>query len=462
MNKVWLFRIWFSLGLLALILSISDRATAMQKKWATQEGAPLILVLTADGPLTPTMAEYLGRGLRLAEQQQAEAVILELNTPGGSIDLMNRMVKEIRNSPIPVIVYISPRGAMAASAGTVLTLAGHASAMAPNTTIGAASPVDMSGQDLQETIQAKEKNLLKATVRSLAERRGEKAIALAEETIENAVAVSDQEALAAHLVDFIATDTTALLRQLNGFRVETSLGEKELDTAFAMVEPIPPTIIERLLGALTNPNILVLLMNLGVAAILIEISSPGGWVAGFIGVVCLALSIYGLGIVPVNWFGIIFLVIAFALFILDIKAPTHGALTAAGVGSLIVGALVLFNTPVDAPGFQPVSIPLVVASSLITGAMFLTILIFALRAQKAPVRMGMQSLVGRTGNVTAELNPRGQVQLGGELWSAELIQGPLPVPKGTRVQVIGVEGLKLLVQRVVEENTDVTTQNLPG
>jgi membrane-bound serine protease (ClpP class) len=341
-----------------------------------------------------------------------------------------------------------PRGAMAGSAGTLITLAGHAAAMAPETAIGAASPVDAQGQDLGETIAAKEKNILKATVRSLADRRGPRAVELAERTIDFAEAASAKEALEVGLVDFIASDLDDLLRQLDGYTVVLPSGESRLSTANAEIKPVPYSFIELLLNMLTNPNIVFLLITIGVQAILIEISSPGGWVAGFIGVVCLALATYGLGILPVNWFGILFLIVAFVLFILDIKAPTHGALTVAGVSSLIVGALVLFNSP-NVPQFQRVSVPLVVGMSLLTGATFFTILLFALRAQRAPVRMGQESLVGRSGIVRIPLTPVGTVQLASELWTAEPDQGEGTLPTGTRVRVVRVEGVRLYVRKIL-------------
>jgi len=393
------------------------------------------------------MLGYLERGIRTAEQRDAELLVFQLNTPGGSIDLMQGMVEAIRASAVPVVVYVAPRGAMAGSAGTLITLAGHAAAMAPETAIGAASPVDAQGQDLGETIAAKEKNILKATVRSLAERRGPKAVDLAERTIEVAEAASAKEALEVGLIDFIANDLQDLLRQLNGFTVVLSGGERALNTTNVEIEIVPYSFIELLLNMLTNPNIVFLLITIGVQAILIEISSPGGWVAGFLGVVCLALASYGLGILPVNWFGIVFLIVSFVLFILDIKAPTHGALTTAGVGSLIVGALVLFNSP-SVPPFQRVSVPLVVGMSLITGATFFTILLFALRAQRIPVRMGQESLVGRNGIVRTPLSPVGTVQLASELWTAEPEQGEEPLLAGMHVRVVRVEGVRLYVRKI--------------
>lgn len=419
---------------------------AAQQAGRAQEGQPLAVVLTAEGPLTPALLSYLERGIQSAESRRAEVLILQLNTPGGSIDLMNQMVQAIRASHVPVVVYVAPRGAMAGSAGTVITLAGHVAAMAPETAIGAASPVGPQGEDLGETIAAKEKNILKATVRSLAEGRNPQAIQLAEETIETAQAASSTEALEIGLVDFVASDLNDLLQQLDGFSVEIAGGERTLRTAGAAVTSLELSLIEQLLGTLTNPNIVFLLLTIGVQAILIEISSPGGWVAGFIGVVCLALATYGLGILPVNWFGLVFLATAFVLFVLDIKAPTHGALTAAGVASLILGALVLFNSP-GTPDFQRVSVPLVVSVSLITAAIFLGILTFALRSLRIPIRAGQESLAGRLGTVRSSIAPIGTVQVAGELWTAELADGEEPIPAGTRVQVVRVAGIHLVVRR---------------
>ncbi|HEX7972898.1 MAG TPA: nodulation protein NfeD [Anaerolineales bacterium] len=439
-------RISLWIWLFAIVLALASPPAQLAQA-ETAQAAPQVFVMTADGPLTPAMSGYLSRAIKTAENQGAEALIFQLNTPGGSLTLMNHMVEIIRASNVPVVVYVAPRGAMAGSAGTLITLAGHASAMAPETIIGAASPVDQSGQDLTQTMQAKEKNALEATAQTLAARRKPEAIALATQTIETAKAVSSQEALNVGLVDFIANDLNDLLRQLDGFTVQMNNGPRALHTANAVVVALPSTFIERLLSTLTDPNIVLILMNVGVVAILIELSNPGGWIAGFVGVVSLALSAYGLEILPVNWFGIVFLVLAFVLFILDIKAPTHGALTAAGVGSLIVGGLVLFNSP-NVPTFQRVSIPVAVGSSLITGGLFFIILIFALRAQRVPVLTGRQTLIGKTGTALNDLAPRGLVRLAGEEWSAELVGGEGTAPKGSRVVVVKVEGLRLLVEKM--------------
>ncbi len=406
-----------------------------------------ILVLEADGPLTPAMAEYLDRGISRAEQESYTALVFQLDTPGGSIDLMDRMVQSIRASRVPVIVYVAPRGAIAGSAGTVITLAGHAAAMAPETAIGAASPVGGQGEDLGETIEAKAKNILKAQVRSLAFRRGDQAVALAEATIESAEAASAEEAYEVGLIDFIASDVDDLLTQLNGFEISINDETVVLETAGYEIVPFGQSVIEQLLHVLTDPNVTFLLITVGIQAILIEISSPGGWVAGFIGVVSLALGTLGLGVLPVNWFGLIFLITAFVLFIVDIKAPTHGALTIAGIVSMIVGGLVLFNSS-NTPSFQRVSVLFVVGVSLVSAAFFMTIVAFALKAQQRPVGVGAATLIGKTAEVRSEFKPSGMVQVGGELWSAEIEGDASDVTPGDRVQVVQVDGLRLKVRPI--------------
>jgi membrane-bound serine protease (ClpP class) len=417
--------------------------------WA-QSSNPLVLVLNADGPITAAMQTYLERGIRIAEQQGAELLIVQLNTPGGDINAMTQITTDFRGSSVPVVVYVAPNGAMAASAGTIVTLAGDAAAMAPQTVIGAASPVGAQGQDLTQTEQLKVKETMKALARSLSQQRSQTAIDLANATIDQAKSVTASEAKSAGLIDFIAADIPDLLRQLNGYTLRTSNGAHTLNTVNANVVEVPPSLIEQLLLMLTDPNIVFLLLTIGVQAILIELSSPGGWVAGFVGVVCLALGIYGLGLLPVNYFGLVFLVLAFVLFVLDIKAPTHGALTAAGVASFILGALVLFNSP-GVPSFQRVSVPLVVATGLAIAAVFFTIIRFALRAQRAPVRSGREGLTGQVGITRTVLNPDGTIQLGSELWTAELVERNDPLPIGSRVEVVAVDGVRLKVRRADQD-----------
>lgn len=408
--------------------------------------SPIVITIQVQGPLTPSLVGYIDRGLSTAERQGAELLILQLDTPGGSIDLMNTIVQNIRSSEIPVVVYVAPRGAIAGSAGTLITLAGHIAAMAPETAIGAASPVGGQGEELGETIEAKQKEILKASVRSLAVNRGAEAVALAEDTIENAKAASAEEALAVGLIDLIATDLNDLVEKINGSTVELASGARVLNLDNSVLLPVEMSFIENLLQLLTNPNILFILLTIGVQAIFIELSNPGGWVAGFIGAVCLILVVYGLGVLPVNWFGILFLVTAFILFILEIKAPVHGALTAAGTLSFIVGSLVLFNS-IETPGFPQVSVPLVVSTGIFLAGGIFVVLRIAIRALKTPVRTGMESLMGLTGFVVSPLEPNGTIQLAGEEWSA-ITEDFGNLPSGTPIQVIDKRGIALIVKRI--------------
>jgi len=430
--------------LLLILLTVLAAGTAN----ARAQGENDVLVLTLDGPLTPVMSEYLSRGITTAENQNIDLIILQLNTPGGSISIMQEIVSIIRASDVPIIVYVSPRGAIAGSAGTVITLAGHQSAMAPETAIGAASPVGSGGEDLGETLREKSEEIIKAQIRTLASRRGEEAIEFAEQTVETARAATAQEAYEVGLIDYTAEDIPDLLRIVDGTTINVK-GET-IPLAISDHEPryFNPTFIEQLLQTLTDPNIVFLLIAVGVQAILIEISHPGGWVPGFIGVVSLALATYGLGILPVNWFGFVFLITSFVLFILDIKAPTHGALTAAGVASLVIGALVLFNSP-GTPEFQRVSVWLVIAMSALTGGIFASIMAFAMQTRHTPIKTGRESLISQVGfaRTSIEKFHPGQVQVAGERWSAKLESDTDPITPGQRIEVVGFDGNHLEVRR---------------
>jgi len=401
------------------------------------------LLLTAEGPLTPAMANYIQRGIDTAALQGSEVIILQLNTPGGAIDLMDKIINSILESRTPVIVYVAPRGAVAGSAGTLITLAGHANAMAPQTAIGAASPVGGEGQDIGETMEAKVKNVLKAQARTLAAERGPQAIALAEATIEEAKAATAEEAKAAGLIDIIAGDVTDLLGQLDGRTVKVQERPVALRTGDLAVLPLDMSFVETLLNLLTNPNIIFLLLFIGVQAVLAELSSPGIGLPGLVGVICLALAFYGLGVLPVNWFGMIFIGLAVILFLVDLQTGL-GFLSVGAVISLVIGVLVLFNSPGSLPYFQ-VSVPFVIGVSVLIGSAFLSLVFLILRARRRPVGVvPVASLVGQVAEVRQALNPRGTAQLAGELWTAESEGGP--VAAGRHVRVVGVDGLKLKVR----------------
>jgi membrane-bound serine protease (ClpP class) len=412
---------------------------------ARGETANRILWMKAEGPVSAVMAGYIERGVKTAGSGGYEFAVLQLNTPGGQIDLMERIVTALRESKVPVVVYVAPRGAMAGSAGTVITLAGHVAAMAPETAIGAASPVGSQGEDLGSTLQTKEKEILRALIRSLTENRPPEAIALAESTIEQAKAVSSTEALQAGLIDIIADSPEDLLRQLDGRPVKMGSQEVVLRTTDATIVNFQSSFIELLLQVLTNPNIVFILLAVGAQAVLIELSHPGGWVAGFIGAVCLVLAFYGMGFLPVNWLGAVFIILAFVLFIVELQSPTHGAMAVAGGGSFIAGALILFNSS-STPEFQRVSVPLVFGVGLAFTTAVLLLFSLAWRARRLPLAVGGQALIGKPGEVRQALHPRGMVQAAGELWSAESEDGTW-IEEGTPVEVVRVSGVRIIVRK---------------
>jgi membrane-bound serine protease (ClpP class) len=401
-------------------------------------------VLEIEGAVTPIMISYIERGIRTAEDDGAQALVIILDTPGGQVDLMNDVVQAILRARVPVMIYVYPSGAYAASAGTLITLAGHVAAMAPGTTIGAASPVGSQGEDLGETMEAKLKEDLKAQARALADRRGEEAVAWAESAIEEARAATADEALEVGVIDFVASDLGDLLQQADGFVVTIQGQEVVLETAGARIEELPMTFVEQVLHIITNPTIAFILLTVGVNAILFELSSPGGYAAGIVGVVSLLLAFYALGVLPVNYTGLIFIALAFVLFLVDLKAPTHGVLTAGGIVSLVAGALLLFNSPL-----YRVSLSAVVAVAVVTGLFFAFAVAKVIQSRLRPAVTGREGLVGRVGIARTRLDPEGTVLVQGELWRSTAVDGP--IERDERVTVVAVEGFDLRVARLKAE-----------
>ncbi len=427
-------RVHILLGLALLLSTVSG---------AGAQDARHVNVLEIEGPVTPIMISYIERGIRTSEGDGAEALVIKLDTPGGQIDQMKKIVQALLDANVPVAVYVYPRGAYAASAGTLITLGAHVAAMAPGTTIGAASPVGSEGQDLEETIDAKIKEDLKAQARALAGRRGEEAVAWAESAIEEAKAINAREALELGVIDFVADDLDDLLAQMDGLQVAVGGEDVTLQTTDASAQELPMTFAEQFLHIITNPTIAFILLTLGLNALIFELSSPGGYVAGVVGAICLLLAFYALGVLPVNYAGLIFIGLAFILFVIDIKAPTHGALTVGGIVSLVAGALILFNSPL-----YRVSIAAVVSVALVSGAFFAFAIAKVVQAQKKPAVTGKEGLIGLVAQARTELDPQGTVFVKGELWDATAVGGP--IERGEPVEIVAVEGFRLRVRRSSE------------
>jgi membrane-bound serine protease (ClpP class) len=423
--KLWL----WALSLLVLIFGQASAQT---------EGA--VKLAKFKGPVTPILQAYIDRAITDAENTGAAALVIELDTPGGSVDITKQITQRMTASRVPVIVYVAPTGAHAGSAGTFITLAGHLAAMAPGSSIGAASPVGNEGVDLPDTLKKKATNILVADIKNLAARRGEKAVAWAEKAVAEAEAATSDEALALGVIDVIAQDVPDLIRQLNGRSVTVAGEEITLALKDAPVEEVPLGPIQDFLNTITNPALAAILLTIGLNAILFELSSPGGYAAGVIGLICLLLAFYALGMLNANWAGLGFIVIAFVLFVLDIKAPTHGVLTFGGIAAFVFGSFLLFNTPdLEVPW------PTIISLALTTAAFFAFAVAKAVAAQRRRPATGMESLIGKAAEVRQALTPDGMVFVNGELWSATSESGPISA--GETVAVAGQDGFRLRVRK---------------
>lgn len=404
-----------------------------------------VYVLTFDGPVNPVLVSYIERSIAQAEAAGAQAIVLRLDTPGGQVDLTQDIVKAMRASAVPIIVYVWPTGAMAGSAGTFITLAGHAAAMTPGSSIGAASPVTGEGQDLSETLQKKVTNILAADIENLAARRGEQAVEWARKAVEEAEAATAEQALALNVIDAIAVDVDDLLRQLDGLTVAVQDSPRTLDLASPQTVDVPMTGAEEFLSTLINaiaiPGIAILLIVLGVQGIIGEFSQPGGYVAGIVGAISLLLGLYALGILNANWVGLAFIGLSFVLFLLDVMAPTHGALTLGGIVTFVMGSVVLFSgTGVPIPWGA------IIALTVLSVLFFGFVVAKAIGAQRRRPAWGAESLAGQLAIARSELNPHGKVLVQGELWDATLPEGVGPVATGAHLAVMGREGFTLLVE----------------
>lgn len=426
-----------------LLLSLFLMLLVIPQPVYAQTESPEIVVIEATGPVIAPFASFISRGIEEADERNAEAVILVLDTPGGQVNQTLEIVQDIRNSDVPVIVYVGPPGAKAASAGLLITLAGHAAAMAPDTAIGASSPIDMSGGDLQGTAEEKAEQYLSAQARGLAEKRGEAAIELANEAVTAARAASFQEAYDANLVDFIADDLDDLLAQLHNFEIEILGDNRTLNTRNASTIFITPSPLEQILFVVTDPNILSLLLLIGPILLIVEIRTPGGWVAGALGTVFMGLALYGLGVLPVNWLGLVFVGLAIVLFILEVTTPTNGILAAVATASMAVGIIVLFSQP-GIEQFGTLSIPLVIGQSIVVGALFAFFAIMVMRAHRLQPTTGREGMIGQTARVVRDLDPEGMILIMGERWNA-FTTDKHTIPAGQDVEIVEFKGMRIKV-----------------
>ncbi|HEY63993.1 MAG TPA: nodulation protein NfeD [Caldilineae bacterium] len=431
--------------LVLLILSFSLLTSALA------ESPDLIMVLEVRGVIDPVVAQYVERGIRAAHDENASLVVIQLDTPGGLDTAMRKIVQAILNSDIPIVVSVAPSGARAASAGVFITMAAHVAAMAPGTNIGAAHPVDMSQGEMPATMEDKVTNDAVAYVRAIAEQRGRNAD-WAEQAVRQSASLTAQAAREQDVIDLMAEDLPALLKMLDGYPVSLNGEEVVLQLESPTIEPYAMTWFERAAHGLIDPNIAYILLTLGTLALIAEFYNPGAILPGVSGVIALVLAFIALGSLPVNWGGVVLIIIALAFFLADIKVPGF-ALSVAGVISFILGSLFLFSpftpTPPTMPRLSVSPWLLVTMTAIIVG--FFTIAVTAgLRAQRRASLTGTHMLVGQTGIVLSDLNPRGVVQVQSETWTAITAEGPIPA--GETIKVIGVDGLHVLVRPLQQKD----------
>ncbi len=424
-------------ALIAVFILTSVLAIAQEKR-------PVFNVITVDGVITSPTAKYIASSIEQASNDKAEALIILLDTPGGMDTAMRDIAKSILNAPIPVIVFVYPSGARAASAGVIITTAAHIAAMAPGTNIGAAHPVSIGiggAGNVDKTMSDKIENDAAAYVRSIAKTKGR-----SEEWVEKAVRKSEsitaEEALKLNVIDLVATDVEKLLAAIDGKEVVVAGDKKKLNTKNAVTNDKKMGTREGILSTISDPNISYILLLIGLAGLYFELSTPGAILPGVIGGISLLLAFFGLSTLPVNYTGILLILFGIILFIAEIKVMSHGMLTVGGVISLILGSLLLFDSPEPALrlSFQ-VLIPAVVVAS----GFFIVVIYLALKAQMRKHFTGAEAMIGEEAEVVRDIDQEGEVFIKGEYWKA---RSDAPIRQGSKVKIIRVDGMKLTVEEI--------------
>ena len=400
-----------------------------------------VIVMRMEGVIAPPNAEYFARTLRIARERNAQLLVVELDTPGGLMSSMEQIVKDIMATDVPVAVYVSPSGAKAGSAGVFITVAAHIAAMAPGTSIGAAHPVTSTGDDIRGAMEKKVVNYAASYIRSLAEQRGRNAD-WAELAVRESAAISEKQALQKNVVDLLASNLTDLLEKVDGRTVKLPQAAVVLKTRDAPIQRSEMILRERILQVLVNPNVLALLGVLALYGLIAEIQNPGAIFPGVIGAVSLLLMLYGFSVLPVSWTGIALLMLAIILFIADAFAPSHGVLTLGGAISMLLGLLMLFESPDPA-----LRVSWVVALTLtgLTSLFFVAIVAAGIRAQRARRVTGMEAMQGAVAVARTDIAPRGKIFYDGTYWNA--VTAGETIKAGERVIIERMQGLTAVVRK---------------
>ncbi len=415
---------------------------------AQEQAGPHALVISIDGVINPVKDRHLKRALEEAQETGATLLVIMLDTPGGLLNSTRDIVEKLLDSPLPTAVYVSPRGAQAGSAGTFITAAANFAVMAPGSNIGAATPVSATGEDLDETLASKVENDAAALIRSIAQERG-RSEELLEATVREAASYSAREAVDGNVVDFIADDMDDLLAQLDGMTAETSQGPVVLETDELRTRVLEKNLLETLLEFLADPNVSFLLLTIGGLGIVIELFNPGLIAPVVVGVICLILAFVALGNLPANWAGVALILLAIVLAAAEVVVVGFGILGIASAVSLVIGGLLLFAQFGDASPTLPnlaVNRWLVVGIGIATGGSVIYLAREAVKSRRERRADITDSLVGRIGDVTVALDPRGTVWVANDSWTAVSADGSR-IGRGESITVIGIDGLVLTVAR---------------
>ena len=442
----WARRLLLVCSSLALVLGLLGPLAG--QAMAQTPAGPHAMVITVDGVINPVKDRYIERAMEEAQASGATLLIIRLDTPGGLLSSTRDIVEQLLAAPVPTVVYVSPQGAQAGSAGTFITAAANFAVMSPGSNIGAATPVSSTGQDLDETLASKVENDAAALIRSIAQERGRNA-ELLEDTVRNAASYSAQEALEGNVVDFIAEDIGSLLAQLDGLTAETSEGSVTLDTEGLAIEELEKNFLERLLEFLADPNVSFLLMSIGGLGIVIELFNPGLLVPVIVGGICLILAFVGLGNLPVNWAGVALILLAIVLAGAEVAVAGFGFLGIASAVSLVIGGLLLFAQFGDASPTLPhvgVNRWLLAGVAVVTGGSVIYFAREAVKSRRDRRADLTEAMVGLTASVTVAMEPRGSVRVANDTWSAVSADGS-HISAGEQVRVVSIDGLVLTVAR---------------
>jgi len=434
MNRKLLYLGLMFLGI--ILLSLPYFSTAQEKGQEKQ-----VDVIKVNDIISPAIAEFITRSIEEAAKNKAQCLVIQMDTPGGLDLSMRDIIKDMMSSDIPVVVYVAPSGARAASAGALITVAADIAAMAPGTNIGAAHPVAMGGGQMSRTMTEKVLNDAVAYVTSIAEKK-KRNVQVAVRFVKESVSIPANEALKLKVIDLIASDLNDLLQKIDGKTIEKPWGAIKLSTKGAKINFIEMGFRQRFLSALSNPNLAYILMMIGLVGLYFELAHPGVIFPGVIGGICLILAFFAFRTLPVNYAGILLILLGVFLFIAEIKVASYGLLTVGGVVSLALGSIMLFESP--AP-FLRASLSVIIPTVAVTAAFFIFAMTMAIKAQMAKPATGSEGIVDETGIARTRIDPEGKVFVHGEFWNA---YSEKIIEEGERIRVLKTEGLRLKVEKV--------------